>query len=125
MSTIGLFAMLILMILGNKPKRFHNRIYIEVGEDWGGLELGCFFITNKNPSLHILQHEAGHGIQNIILGPLFPFLIATPSAIRYQYRKFKYHKKGKTPPTDYDSIWFEGWATRLGEKYFKEGVNNG
>lgn len=119
MSFIGLFVMLVLMITGHKPKLFYNRIYIEVGENWGGLELGCFFIANKDCSLHIKQHETGHTIQNIIFGPLYLFVIAIPSAIRYQYRELKYYKKGKTPPTDYDDIWFEGWATRLGERYFK------
>jgi hypothetical protein len=29
----------------------------------------------------------------------------------------KYYKKGLTPPTDYDAIWFEGQATKWGEKY--------
>ncbi len=123
MSMIGLIVILGLMILGHKPKRFHNRIYIEVGERWGGLELGCFFITSKNPSLHTKQHESGHTIQNAILGIFFPVLIGIPSAVRYWYREIKYYRKGKYPETEYDSIWFEGWASRLGEKYFK-GENN-
>ena len=120
-SVIGGIVMLSLIIKGYKPKRFHNRIYIEVGHNWGGLELGCFFITDTTPSLHTKQHEAGHTIQNIIFGVFFPILVWIPSAIRYQYRRLTPNKKHP----DYDAIWFEGQATRLGKKYFKEETNNG
>ena len=50
---------------------------------WGGLELGCFFICSEGPTEHLLAHEAGHGLQNCLWGPLFPFVIMIPSAIRY------------------------------------------
>jgi hypothetical protein len=122
-SLVGLIVCLILIITGHKPKRFHYNIYFEVGSNWGGLELGPFFIVNKNPTLHIRQHEAGHGIQNLMFGPIFPFIVSIPSGIRYWYRnwykKYKYYKTGKQLPS-YDSIWFEGMATKLGEKYFKQ-----
>ena len=118
MSLIGSIVFLVLMIAGHKPKKFNYVYYIEVGNNWGGLNFGCFFITSKNPSLHTKQHECGHGIQNCIFGVLFPFIVTIPSAIRYWYRKLRYHRKGKNPKTKYDDIWFEGQATRLGEKYF-------
>ena len=85
---------------------------------WGGFELGAFFVVNKNPSLHILQHESGHGLQNIMLGVFMPFIVSIPSCIRYWWRECKIRKGlGNTLPP-YDRIWFEGWATRLGEKHF-------
>lgn len=121
MSFLGLLAACVLMLAGYKPKRFHYFIYFEVGEDWGGVELGCFFIVNKNPSLHIKQHEAGHGIQNIVFGFFMPFIVSIPSAVRYWYREYLYRtdrEKYYALP-DYDSVWFEGQATRLGEKYFE------
>lgn len=120
LSSIGLIACLGLLITGHKPHLFHGRVYFEVGSNWGGMELGCFFICGKNPSLHIKQHECGHGIQNIIFGPLTPFLISIPSAIRYWYREIIYRKdkmKYYSLPS-YDSIWFEGQATKIGEKLF-------
>lgn len=45
------------------------------------------------------------------------FVITIPSIIRYWYRELKYNKKGLTPPTEYDDIWFEGQATKWGYKY--------
>lgn len=120
MTLVGIVCALALLITGHKPKRFHYFIYLEVGEGWGGFEAGCFFFCSKNSSLHLKQHEAGHGIQNIILGPLMPFIVSIPSAVRYWYREIVVRtgrkKYSDLPP--YDSIWFEGWATSLGEKYY-------
>lgn len=121
LTLFGAISALCLLITGHKPKRFYHYVYFEVGENWGGLEAGPFFFTNKNSSLHLKQHEAGHGIQNIIFGPFMIFVVTIPSGIRYWYREYLIRSGKKTyeqlPP--YDSIWFEGWATRLGEKYYK------
>ena len=119
MTFIGFIIALVLLATGHKPYKFGYTFYFKVGKSWGGLELGGLFITDSNPSLHTLCHEHGHGLQNLWWGPLFPFVIGIPSAIRYWYREIKYYRKGKQPPTTYDSIWFEGQASRLGEKYFK------
>ena len=118
MNTIGIIVFLILICCGKKVKRFHNNFYIVIGKNWGGVELGCFFLIDSSESKHTKYHESGHAIQNIIFGPLFPFIVAIPSAIRYWYRHFKYDKQGKRAPTAYDSIWFEGQATDFGYKYY-------
>lgn len=117
MTLIGLAIAIALMITGHKPQGFHCLVRFELGEGWGGFNCGCFFIASKNPSLHTMQHESGHGIQNIILGVFMPFLIGIPSAIRYWYREYlvRSGKKKYSELQPYDSIWFEGWATRLGE----------
>lgn len=66
-----------------------------------------------------MAHECGHGIQNIIFGPLFPFLVAIPSVIRYWYREVIWRKDRERyfQLPKYDDIWFEGQATRWGDKY--------
>lgn len=125
-------------------------------------------------SLSMKQHEAGHSLQIIILGPLMPFVVGVPSAFRCWIRNYNYKGKviaasvvlglaaaasitgfvlgiiysvsaltiicalitiyagilaawmfGKEIPqyangtkVDYDTIWFEGCATRWGEKCF-------
>lgn len=73
------------------------------------------------PEGDIRQHESGHGLQNIMLGVLMPFLVSIPSMIRCWYRELiiRSGKKKYSDLPDYDAIWFEGWATRLGEKHFK------
>lgn len=92
MSLIGCLVFLVLMCAGYKPKKFHDRFYIELGEYWGGLELGPWFITDKHSGLSTRQHEAGHGFQNALLGPLMPFVVCIPSATRYWIREFKTYR---------------------------------
>lgn len=93
MTTIGALVSLILLILGYKPKKWNYCYYFEVGENWGGIELGMFFVTDKSSGIRIKNHEHGHGIQNCYLGVFMPFVVCIPSAIRYWLRKFNTQKK--------------------------------
>lgn len=117
MTTVGLVVALALMLVGCKPKLFHHYIWFEVKGMGGGCSLGGVILTSENPSLHTLQHEAGHGIQNTIFGPVF-VIISICSFVRCAY--YNYHIKKGTLHTlkPYDSAWYEGGATRLGTKYF-------
>lgn len=120
MTFFGAVAAVALLVTGHKPKRFRYLVYFEVGYNWGGFTMGGFCVVDKYASLSLQRHEAGHSLQNILLGPLMPFLVAIPSAVRYWYREYlvktKKKLRGELPP--YESIWFESWATRLGKKYF-------
>lgn len=119
MTIIGLIVGLVLVIAGYKPKKYGYCLHFEIGNNWGGLELGIVFLTDTTPSEHIKMHEHGHGIQNCYWGFLMPFVVCIPSAIRYWYRELKYHRKGLTPPTEYDDAWFEGDATKRGTEFIK------
>ena len=118
MTTIGLVVLLVTLPFG-KFEIYHGRIYKRIGKNWGGVELGCFFLCDNSADEYILAHESGHGLQNCLWGPLMPFVICIPSAIRYWYREFIWHfnkeKFNKLP--EYDAIWFEGQATKWGKKY--------
>ena len=120
-SIIGLLIIAALAPF-KKVHCYHGRLYAEVGKNWGGLELGCFFICSSNSSEQLKAHECGHGIQNIIFGPLMPFIVMIPSAIRYWYRELAYYRRGRTPKTKYNDMWFEGWATYLGLRYIATDV---
>lgn len=115
MSLIGGVVMILPF---GKLHIFHGRVYKTYKQGWGGVNFGCFFMCGEDCQYDSLMgHECGHGLQNIIWGPLFPFVISIPSAIRYWYRELKYNKKGLRPSTSYDDIWFEGQATNWGQKY--------
>lgn len=121
MTSLGILAAIFLLFTLHKPKRFHYLIYFEIGDNWGGINLGPIFIVDKHSGLETLQHEAGHGIQNIIFGPFFLFVIGLPSLIRCLYRDiiFKFNRKKYYQLPSYNAIWFEGWATAIGKKKFK------
>ena len=174
MTIIGAIIALFLIISGHKPRVFHHNVYFRFGRGWGGVNFGAFFFLSESQVDSTLQHEAGHGLQNLILGPMMPFVVAIPSAFRCWLREYTYkgmkiaaaitlsvasalgvvlfilglaHSltaiwvigllvvlyaailaiwmfKKEIPQyannayVDYDSIWFEGCATRWGEKCF-------
>ena len=47
---------------------------------------GLFFVE-RSAARETILHEAGHGIQNLLLGPLMPFVVCIPSALRYWMRR--------------------------------------
>ena len=112
---------LLFLCLGNKPERQRNGVCIETKYNWGGaFSMGMFMFLGKG-ARSCIPHEYGHSIQVMMWGPLWLFVVAIPSAIRFWYREWYYkHKYPQTrkalPP--YDSIWFEGQATRLGHRAF-------
>lgn len=76
-----------------------------------GNALGRFIILDKVywGNRYIINHEYGHTIQSLLLGPLYLFLVMIPSYINYiksiknkEYRK-KYYEK-----------YPEKWANKLG-----------
>ena len=110
MTLVGAVCSLFLLLMGHKPKTWRGCVCFEVGKDFGGVNFGMFFITEKNGGRKLKNHEYGHAVQNCILGIFMPFAVSIPSAVRYWWRRIK------KPNTAYDSIWFEKWATKIGER---------
>lgn len=126
MTLIGLVAaaFTICFLHGKAHKNGYSFI-VEIGGNWGGVNLGAISLCGSysqedgpcyDPHWfeHTRRHEFGHSIQNMIMGPLFPFIVAIPSACRYHYQNYRTSKG--LPNADYDSIWFEGTATKWGTK---------
>lgn len=124
MTFLGFITFFVLRIMGYQPYRNQYGWVFEIGENWGGVEVGPIAIVNKNPGQHILNHEFGHSLQNCYFGP-FMILISLASAVRYWYREYLTKIK-KIPYTElpaYDDIWFEGTATYLGT-FYKEKITH-
>ena len=119
LTLAGCIVGVALLVTGHKPQKWGHCYYFEVGNNWGGLEFGPIFLVNKNPSNYIRDHEAGHAIQNCWFGPLMPFIVCIPSAIRYWYRTMR-NKMGKLCKTGYYDIWLEAQASKLGNDF----INN-
>lgn len=82
MTLIGAIGALALIIGGQAPRVFHGRVYFQLGRGWGGVSLGAFFFLSTTSPDSTKQHEAGHTVQNLIFGPLMPFVVCIPSAFR-------------------------------------------
>lgn len=118
MNIFGFIGAGVMLALGKKPFNHAGSITFRIGHYWGGVSLGIFSFVSEEAGEHTLNHEFGHAIQNAVLGPFFPFVIAIPSFIRYW--RFVYNDKNDIPNKPYDSIWFEGSATELGTKIAKK-----
>lgn len=119
LTLIGCLVALVLVSAGYKPKRFGWCWYFEIGECWGGLELGVFFLKSKCSGYYIMCHEHGHALQNTLFGVFMPFVVCIPSAVRYWYREIVKKVDPRKALPEYDSVWFEGQATRLGETFMQ------
>lgn len=85
-----------------------------------GLSLGKFvFVPEKkdrqeNVDRFILEHEYGHTLQSLILGPAYLLMVGAPSMLwnRVPYFDRKRKRSGKS----YYSVVFERTASQLGAK---------
>ena len=115
----GAVVALGMLATGHRPERYGNCINFPVGKGWGGGSLGVFMFTCRDATERLKQHEHGHSIQNCYYGPLMPFAVNLPSTTRYWYRRVVQKMfPGRTLPP-YDSVWFEGEASRLGREFMK------
>ncbi|MCQ2740386.1 MAG: hypothetical protein MJ237_09230 [bacterium] len=106
-----------IVFLKGKPHRNGFSYIVEIGGNWGGLELGAvalcghYYINDFEWFEHTRRHEFGHSIQQLIFGPLQLFIVTIPSACRYWYAIFVPEYRDNDW---YDSIWFENTATKWG-----------
>lgn len=105
-----------MIVTGHRPERFGNCVRFTIGKNWGGGSMGVFMFTCRNASEQLKRHEHGHSIQNCFYGPLMPF-VNLQSSTRYLFRIGikKLHPHKNLPP--YDSAWYEGEATELGNRF--------
>lgn len=123
MTAIGFIATKVLNIMGYKTEPNLYGYRTKFGKGWGGIDLGPYCIVSEDAGQHTWNHEFGHAIQNCYFGPLFPFIVAIPSACRY-WHFMEERKKGRGDQLPaYDDAWFEGQATKLGYMYHKAQSN--
>lgn len=114
-----------IVFLNGTPHKNGCSYIVEVGGNWGGLELGAVALCGNYWGAgyfdEICAHEFGHSLfpQHMLMGPLFPFLIGIPSACRYWHKRIA-EKKGKQFPHDwYYRFWAERNASENGRKFKK------
>lgn len=94
MNIIGGITCLVALCFKCPVRKYRNAVEILVPWNFGGCELGMFFVRGKDcPG--VAPHEYGHTIQNLWWGPLFPFVVCLPSAARYWLREHKDQKQKK------------------------------
>lgn len=114
-NIIGAIVMLCLLHKA-KPQKYGRCIHMRLPVNWG-LCIGMFIFGHPS----VLEHEHGHAFQNAIYGPFFLTIVAIPSVVRFWIRNVVQKFGDPKNLSDYDSVWFEGQATKSGNKYFERG----
>ena len=120
MTIPGFIITGVAILCGGKPHKNGCSYIVEIGGNWGGLELGCvalcgsYYESSRDWYEHTRKHEFGHAIQQLIFGPLQLFIVGIPSAIRYWYQIIMRQHGKHFNKNWYDSIWFEGTASKWG-----------
>ena len=104
--------------------RFENAFvtYVDTDKPFGGVSLGIFIFVNGKKSdewLHDTRiHEYGHTIQSLVLGPVWPLVIALPSMIWCNFPPLcRYRKENDV---SYYALYCEGWANVWGSRCSKQ-----
>lgn len=103
-----------LALIKRRKYRVGKAFATSLPDTWGGnFSLGMFVFLCDDQIDRIIAHELGHCYQNLIFGVLKPFLVSIPSVFRFYVLKGRY-----MTIEEYESVWFEGQATRIGLKHF-------
>ncbi|MCL2023676.1 MAG: hypothetical protein FWG82_04820 [Oscillospiraceae bacterium] len=113
------------MMDGLEPKYFKGNIYFENVREMGSNNLGPFFFLGENAEYYTPYHEAGHGLQNIVMGPVYPIVVGISSEIWYQKFVSEYAEELASGAWDpdarrsaYDRNPIERWATSWGARVY-------
>lgn len=109
-----------ILFLHGKVHRNGYSYIVEIGGNWGGLNLGAVSLCGGYTTIcpdedwfeYTRRHEFGHSLQNMMFGPLMLFIVEIPSVIRYHYQNARSKKGLENKP--YNDIWFEGTASAWG-----------
>ena len=82
-----------------------------------GISLGKFIFVPKGEKEPLIDHEYGHTLQSLILGPVYLLLVGAPSILWHRHPR--YVRKRKKTGMSYYSPVFEKTANRLGRTDLK------
>jgi len=113
----NLIGFITFLFLAVKPHyRYKGSIVTIVKGRWGGISLGAFIFIDEDikkeaaPTSVFVNHERGHCIQSIILGPLYLFVIGLSSMIWAGFFDGYRQRKG----VSYYDFYTERGADKLG-----------
>lgn len=104
------------------PHFDYNGAKVTAWDRDSGVSLGKFiFVPAEKRSGFLLEHEYGHTIQSLLLGPAYLFLVGIPS---FTWNRLPYFdRKRKETGTSYYSAVFERTASEFGSRAAKRSEN--
>ncbi len=97
-----------------RPHRLYRGAVVTRWRRRTGASFGLFIFLPPGAGDAVLVHEYGHTVQSLMLGPLFPLVIALPSSVWCHFPPLKRLRARRG--ISYYSLYCEAWANRLGER---------
>ena len=108
-----LLGLILTFIYNVEYKETRGDVRIYAGKFPGGISLGLYTLMYENGykynTKYIKDHEYGHTIQSMYLGPLYLIVIGMPSIL---WAAFYRHDSKR--PNKYYGFFTERWADKLG-----------
>jgi len=124
-TIVGFLAATVLILTGHKPKNYHGNVMFIRPADVGSLNLGPFFFVSRRAQddAYTKYHEAGHGLQNILYGPIYLIIVGLFSIIWYHIFRRKYKDILPTLSREekdalYEKLWCEKQASKWGKRVY-------
>ena len=98
--------------------RYQGAFGVVWTQDSGSMSMGSFLFMHPRwgpEQKELLAHEYGHTIQSLFFGPLYLLTVGLPSVIWAGHPAFQ--KLRRVKKLDYDSVYPEKSATRLGLRF--------
>lgn len=107
-NLLGLIGYIVCRMFNWDFKVYKNCPVIITHSNVGSISLGIFLFISEDESF-LVNHEYGHTLQSLILGPLYLLVIGIPSLIWagcFEKYRQKYNKS-------YYDFYTEKWANKL------------
>lgn len=101
----------------NRKHEEYNGCILTYWRHKGGISLGLFIFIEDNEKryLELRNHEYGHTIQSLLLGPMYLLVVGLPSLI---WCFLIFNKKAqRNKNISYLDLYCEAWAEKLGNKF--------
>ncbi len=110
-TLVGLAAggVAVMLLHGRVRRRRSATVVLVPGRRWFGVALGPVLLVSDRVPAHVLDHETGHWLQSILLGPFYWPVIGLPSVLHALW-----FRRQNRAPLDYYRFYTESWADRWG-----------
>jgi hypothetical protein len=101
-----------------KKEKYRGKIIYWVtksqGTKFSGVSLGNYIFINQNREndIYIKDHEYGHSVQSIILGPLYLFVVGIPSLFRNILVSIKMNNYTKKQTKRFKNGEIKSWSSK-------------
>lgn len=102
MTLIGAVVAFALILVGVKPERHGWCWYFTIGDNWGGVSLGCVFLVDNRDNRHTKNYEY---CTNLTAAPALPATTLAECCYRHMFYDCTSLRISSTLSSEYHTAW--------------------